>query len=146
MTKSKILYTSFLNSIIFFIMKTHCHDLNKLKYSMHQKAYDKFWMHRTFWHGHLSLRFVDDINRNVQTAWINSRRNFPSFYQRTNNAYNYIRMNRILKNTKLILKYMTIPQNPFQTDEYENISLICKILNMFNDSNTCSRTKIFKYM
>lgn len=48
MTKSKILYTSFLNSIIFFIMKTHCHDLNKLKYSMHQKAYDKFWMQRTF--------------------------------------------------------------------------------------------------
>lgn len=55
-------------------------------------------------------------------------------------------MNRILKNTKLILKYMTIPQNPFQTYGYENISLICKILNMFNDSNTCSRTKIFKYM
>lgn len=55
-------------------------------------------------------------------------------------------MNRILKNTKLILKYMTIPQNPFQTDGYKNISLICKILNRFNDSNWCSRTKIFKNM
>lgn len=41
---------------------------------------------------------------------------------------------------------MTIPQNPFQTDGYENILMICKILNRFNDSNWCSRTKIFKNM